>query len=150
MVEMNALLQRIADQTGAGIQSAAVTDDETPPDLIVDFPIKGSERILIQRSATGGAVGLVVASYANVLPSNNRRIGGTIVNRGEADARLLLTTAQLAGAPGTQGAFGSITLKAGGGSWDMRLGPLLWAGNICAAAIKTGAIEVTTLDVVEV
>jgi hypothetical protein len=150
MVGIEELLRRIADQSSAGVQSFAVSDGEVQGDgLEVDFPVVGAKRWLIQRTARGGQIVLPnIAEYVDIAPTDNRRVGGTLVNRGEADAVVVLAPAAQAKAAG--GALGTVFLAAGGGSWDFRLGPLLWCGSICAICSKRGAIETTTLALVAV
>jgi hypothetical protein len=78
-----------------------------------------------------------------VLESNNRRLGGTIVNKGANNIRLILAPPLTAG---SQQGLGEIWLRALGGSWDFLLGSLLWCGSVCAIAESAES----TLTVVEV
>jgi hypothetical protein len=127
---MLSLLQQIASQDGAGIQTLAIAEDEVPAGIEVDFPVEGSRRWIIPRLATGGSFA-VPTTLVSLLASNNRRLGGTIVNKGEHNIRLFLSSPQTAG---TQGGIAEIWLRANGGSWDFRLGSLLWCGSVCAMA----------------
>jgi hypothetical protein len=144
------LLEQAAAEDGPGLQTLAVTEDEVPGGIEVDFPVLGARRWLIPRLATGGSFA-VPSSLVTLLPSNNRRLGGTIVNRGEADCKLFLASPARAA---SQAGLGEIFLTAHGGSWDFRVGSLLWCGSICAIAVPTlvGEVlkEATIASVVEV
>jgi hypothetical protein len=139
---MISLLQQMATQSGEGLQTLAVSDNEVPAGIEVDFPVEGARRWIVPRLATGGAFA-VPTSLVSLLEANNRRLGGTVVNKGENNVRLILASPQTAG---SQQGLGEIWLRANGGSWDFRLGPLLWCGSLCAIA-ELGA---TICSVVEV
>src|SRR5512146_2982482 len=108
------LLEQLATQEGPGLQTLAVTDTEVPGGIEIDFPIPGSRRWLVPRLATGGEFA-IPKTLVSVLAANNRRLGGTIVNRGSADVKLILATPAAAA---SQGGLASIFLTAHGGSWD--------------------------------
>jgi hypothetical protein len=137
-----ALLEQIASESGVGLQTLAVTEDAVNAGIEVDFPIEGGKRWIIPRKAIGGKLA-IPTSITSVLPSNNRRLGGAIVNIGEKPASIFLASALDAG---SQQGLGLIWLRGEGGSWDFRVGSLLWCGSICAIA-EGGA---TTFAVAEV
>lgn len=128
------LLEEIRNGAGPGVQTLAIAEQEVPAGIEVDFPVEGSSRWIVPRLATGGSFEIPgSANPVEILSHNNRRLGGTIVNRGEQD--VMLTLASAATAASAQG-LGQIFLKAGGGSWDFRLGSLLWCGSICGRSLS--------------
>jgi hypothetical protein len=143
-VQIVALLEQIAQQGGAGLQTIAITDQELGGGYEVDFPVEGGKRWLVSRLATGGDFVVPSAELVHLLAANNRRLGGTIVNRGAKPVKLILSTRRAAGAQAT--GLGPIWLQSGGGSWDFRLGSILWCGSVCA--IAEGAES--TVSIVEV
>lgn len=106
-------------------ESVAVSEKAPLPHLQPDFPFEGSSRWLLPRVASGGSFELSAAP-ATVLADNANRLGGTIVNAGEEPATLYLCDAEAAARPA---GVGRIVLIAGG-SWDLRLGNLLWCGSV--------------------
>lgn len=126
----NQLLLDIANASGPGVQTLAITEREVGGGIEVDFPVEGGTRWIIPRLATGGKF-VVPTELVSLLHANNRRLGGTIVNAGEHDVWLFCASSKTAA---TQQGIGPIFLKGGGGSWDFRLGSLLWCGSLCAVA----------------
>lgn len=137
------LLEQIAAQDSAGVQSISVTEIEVKGGVETDFPVPGGRRWLIPRLATGGSFE-VPAELVTILEANNRRMGGTIVNRGGVDILLTLANPDTAA---SQSGLGQIFLKKEGGSWDFRLGPLLWCGSVCAKALEAGGSIATIVEV---
>lgn len=145
-VELNQqtrLLTALLSQQRAGPLEIAV-GDFSQRELVMDsFPVAGSRRALVFRSGAGTDNVPVPAAPAGVLvlPENAGRLGGAIVNSGAAPVILYLTVnaAPTPGAP-------AIWLAASGGSWDFRLGNVLWSGNVSAA----GQGGVSALTVAEV
>lgn len=135
------LLKNIADNSGPGVQTLAITERELGGGVEVDFPVEGGTRWLIPRLATGGSFE-VPEGFVQLLEHNNRRLGGTIVNRGTHDVILILASAQTAS--GQAAGLGEVFLKQGGGSWDFRLGSLLWCGSVCARALGGESIVTIT------
>lgn len=135
----NQLLLDIANASGPGVQTLAITEHELGGGIEVDFPVEGGTRWIIPRLATGGSF-VVPVELVTLLHANNRRLGGTIVNRGAKNIMLFLAGKNTASA--SQG-IGQIWLKAEGGSWDFRLGSLLWCGGV--SAIAEGAESVATI-----
>lgn len=139
----NELLKNIADNSGPGVQTLAVTEREVGGGIEVDFPVEGGTRWLIPRLATGGSFTVPQNEYVRVLEANNRRLGGTIVNRGSSPVILILANPNTAA---SQAGLGELYLSALGGSWDFRLGSLLWCGSVCAY----GDEGESTVSIVEV
>lgn len=137
------LLQQIANSNNTGLQTLAITEREVPAGVEVDFPVEGARRWIIPRTATGGSF-VIPANLVSVLPANNRRLGGTVVNRGELDVLLILASPENASA---QQGLAQVHLRAGGGSWDFRLGSLLWCGSVCAKTLVPGESTLTVAEV---
>lgn len=137
------LLERLATQEGPGLQTLAVTETEVGGGIEADFPVPGSRRWIIPRVATGGRF-KIPNSLVTLLEANNRRLGGTVVNVGEIDVELILANPTTATA---QAGLGSIFLRAGGGSWDFRLGSLMWCGSVCAKALAEAGSVLTVVEV---
>lgn len=137
------LLEQIANGSGPGVQTLAIAEQEVPAGIEVDFPVEGSSRWILPRLATGGSFEIPTAEIVKILRHNNRRLGGTIVNRGENDLTLFLAGPNMA--KSVQG-IGQIFLKSGGGSWDFRLGSLLWCGSVSGIAL----VGTTIATIVEV
>jgi hypothetical protein len=125
------LLRRIANGIGSSPTAMVVTDEAVPPGLHADFQLPGMKRLVIARAPIGGLVNVSSTEFVRVCFANRKRIGGTIVNDGEFPVRLVLAQPEKAAQP----ALSRVYLAKGGGSWDFRLGPLFWAGNISAIAI---------------
>lgn len=136
-----ALLTQIAQDSGAGLQTISIAEQEVQGGLEVDFPVEGSKRWVIPRVASGGSF-VVTEALVLLLSANNRRLGGRITNTGEKNLVLKLASANNANA---NSGIGTITLKPGE-HWDFLLGQMLWCGSICAE----GEGGETKADVVEV
>lgn len=140
----NQLLLDIANASGPGVQTLAITEHELGGGIEVDFPVEGGTRWIIPRLATGGTFGVPTAPVL-LLPANNRRLGGTIVNKGAHNINLFLAGPNTVAASGGAG-IAPVWLKSEGGSWDFRLGSLLWCGSVCATA-ETAESSVTVAEV---
>ncbi len=145
------LLREIATTLRVNPPSLAITDESAPPILNTDYPVKGSSRHVVPRKPVGGLVEVPnISEFVSALIANSNRLGGTIVNRGPADVLLVLAPFQEASTV----AQGPIFLTGDGGSWDFRLGPLLWCGSVSAIALLTKSgeeeFEASELAVVEV
>jgi hypothetical protein len=136
------LLQQAAVESGDGLQTLAITEDEVRGGIEEDFPVEGARRWMIPRLATGGSF-TVPLTLVKLLDSNNRRLGGTIVNKGANNISLILAPPLTAG---SQLGLGEVWLRALGGSWDFRVGSLLWCGSVCARA-EGGESTVTIAEV---
>lgn len=122
-----ALLAQMLDQMGTSPITVAVTDTEVSPGAEVEFPVPGTARQTIKRITAGGVVVPDTAAVTLVVPSDNRRLGGTIINMDTAAGVTLLLAD-----PNQTAGVARIWLAPGGGAWDMRLGNLLWCGNVSA------------------
>lgn len=140
---LNEVMDLILEALDVRTEQICITDQSPEPGLQKDFPTPGSQRWIINRLATGGNVEIPEAIDTDVLVGNPNRIGGTIVNKG---AKPVLLTLAKANAAKAQEGLAEIWLVAEGGSWDFRLGNLLWSGSISAKAEGGASI----LKVVEV
>lgn len=129
-----ALLREIRDGVRGSATNIAITEEAINPILTQDFPVPGGQRWLIPRQPTGGIVALAEGVPTDVLVANRSRIGGSLVNEGKVDVRLFLVSAEVAAA-GSAG-HGTLWLGKNGGTWDFRLGTLVWGGSICAQPVE--------------
>lgn len=109
--------------------------------VLDNFPVAGAKRVLVRRTGNGADTFPVPTTGALVLPDNAGRLGGTIVNSGANPVILYLCDGGAA-RPGSP----AIYLAANGGSWDFKLGNLLWCGNVSAVA-QTAASTLTVAEV---
>lgn len=131
-------LGRIVRQLAAQPGVLAVSDETAPPGIVADFPVDGAERLIVQRAATQLSVE-ASTTLQLALPSNVKRLGLTIVNRGTVGATVCLSD--------NSGAAGQgIWLAPNGGAWDGRLGNMLWCGNISLIA-DSGTTDVSVVEV---
>lgn len=95
-----------------------------------DSPVRGKTRLSISDRRVTGNDGLTLTAAAAallVVPELPGRLGGSIVNSGANPVTLYLS------APGrAQTGVGALWLAANGGSWDFRLGNVLWCGPVSA------------------
>jgi hypothetical protein len=143
----NALLREYTQEFNAQILELCVTDREPAQLLMRNFPVPCANRLIVRRQGQGGATTLSAGVQTPVLLANENRLGGVISNSGAASAIIFLTQDLLNATTGTPLTVGTpqIFLAAAGGTWDFRLGNLLWCGTITALS-ATG----TTLLVAEV
>lgn len=132
------LLEQIANQSGDGLQTLGIAENEVNGGIEADFPVEGARRWIVPRLATGGTFA-VPEGLVSLLPANNRRLGGKIVNIGEADVTLTLASPQDAAA---QQGLAQIRLKKEGGEWDFLLGSLLWCGSVCARGVAASSVTI--------
>lgn len=123
------------------VQQIAVTDDSAVPSIQKDFPVKGAQRWILNRTPDGRNLPLPEAVKTLVLPSNVNRLGGQLVNMGAKNLILFLAKPSQLNA-GTA----TIILNANGGAWDFRLGNLFWSGSVTAEPIG-GASEISIAEV---
>lgn len=140
---LNEVMDLILEALDTRTEQLCVTDISTDPGLQKDFPVKGAQRWVVHRLAVGGLRELVAATPTDILPANVNRLGGTIVNQGATTVILTLATAATDAA---QEGLAEIVLEPAGGSWDFRLGNLLWCGSVSAEALA-GAGKVTVAEV---
>lgn len=125
----SALLGAILTALRSESLETAVADFQHRQMVLEGFPVTGSKRVLVYRTGSGNDNLPVPTTGVLVVQSNSGRFGGTIVNSGASTVILYLCSAGVAtpGAP-------AIYLAANGGSWDFRLGNMLWCGSVSAVA----------------
>lgn len=138
---LNEVMDLILEALDTNVEQICVTDDSSQPGLQKDFPVKGAQRWIIDRTPDGRNLPLENGVITPVLPANVNRLGGTLVNNGEKAITLYLAKPSQINA-GTA----TIILSANGGSWDFRLGNLFWCGSVTAKAVG-GASEVSIAEV---
>jgi hypothetical protein len=146
MGEHTPLLASILSELRASTLEVGVGDQKFRQMVLDQFPVAGCKRIIAYRTGNGtDAQAVATATYAApinglVIPANEARLGGAIVNIGTVAVNLYLTDrpVPVVGVPALQ--------LAAGGSWDFRLGSLVWCGNVSAVATST----TSTLTVAEV
>jgi hypothetical protein len=134
------LLHAMLEQLRSGVQQIAVGDNEHQELVMSSFPVAGAKRIILRRVGAGGVIA-VPTTGVRIMSGNVARLGGTVVNSGSNPVILYLTKD-----PAVLQGYPAIWLAASGGAWDLRLGNLLWYGNIVAVA-QTGATTVTVAEV---
>lgn len=139
-----ALLREIRNGVRGSAINIAITEEAINPLLTQDFPVPGAQRWLIPRQPTGGSIALAEGVPTDVLFANRSRIGGSLVNEGEQNVRLFLVNALVAAA-GKSG-HGTLWLAKNGGSWDFRLGTLVWGGSISAQPVA-GKSSIAVVEV---
>lgn len=129
------LLEQAAGQTESDPAMLCVTDDEAPPQVVTkDFPYEGSVRAIVQRTPV--AVRVPPLGVEGLLCDVNvNRLGGTIVNKAAAGLTIFFCNEA-----GPQAGDGSIWI-APNGTWDFKLGNLLWCGHVYGRP-DSGAITV--------
>lgn len=132
------ILERLSND-----QTIAVSDSKAPIGPLDHFPSPDARRYALRRPSTGGQKALSAGVITDIVEANYHRLGGTIVNRGAVPVTLFLANAARASG---EGGVGQLYLVQNGGSWDFRLGNLLWAGSVAAIA-EAGA---STLAIVTV
>lgn len=138
---VRALLEALLAEARAELLEVAVADVQARELVLDQFPVPGAKRAIAYRTGSGADVFAVPTTGVLVLQANESRLGGTIVNSG-ANAVLLYLTNTGAATPGRP----AIWLAASGGSWDFRLGNILWSGSVSAVA----QVSASTLSVAEV
>lgn len=141
------LLEALLAQARSGVLEVAVTDAERRQLVLDQWPVVGAKRIVAYRTGNGSdSVAVATATISTpatqiVLGGNEGRIGGQIVNNGSNAIILYLTDrpVPVEGVP-------AIYLAAAGGSWDFRLGNVLWCGNVSAVA-QTSAGTLTIAEI---
>jgi len=146
--EQTPLLAAILAELRSGALEASVSDGHRRELILNKFPITGARRALVYRTGNGGdgvpVLATGAAQGALVLPSNQARLGGRIVNSGTNPVILYLTERPVptTGVP-------AIFLAGGGAAastWDFRLGNVCWCGNVSAL----GQGGTSTLTIAEI
>lgn len=140
--EQTPILASILAELRSGVLQIGAADVRARELVLDQFPVPGSKRVLPYRTGNGSdGLAIGTTGLTLVIAANEGRLGGMIVNAG-ANAVILYLTERNAPAEGIP----AIWLAASGGSWDFRLGNVLWCGNVSAIAI-TAASSLTVAEV---
>jgi hypothetical protein len=140
------LLSSLLAEARSDTLNLAVGDFNGQEITLEKFPVSGIKRLCIRRTGFGFPSFPVTTTPVVAVPVNEGRLGGTIVNTG-ANAVFLYLGAQITDAvPQPEAGIPVIWLVANGGSWDFRLGNVLWAGSVTVVA----AAATSTLTIAEV
>lgn len=99
-------------------------------------PHKGIRRTIAQRTAIAPMNTSIPTNGAPIFPDNPNRFGGAVINTGTSPLLIVLGVdfTGLSGSPfeGSTGpgGYGTLWLAANGGSWNMKLTDVLWAGSV--------------------
>lgn len=139
---LDQVLGLLLEATDTRIGQLAVTNISTDPGLQKDFPVKGAQRWVLHRIASGGTVLFAAATPTDILKGNVNRLGGLISNFGAVPVILTLASAAT---DASQEGLGEIAIPAGG-TWNFKLSEAVWCGEINAEAIGgEGKITVTEI-----
>lgn len=141
LARLELLLELLLQQFEGDPALVCVVDDEAPPQVISkDFPYEGATRAIVQRTPLAPPSQVPPASAGSVLlfDVNVNRLGGMIVNKSTVGLTLVFGREYRAG-------MGMIWL-APNGSWDFKLGNLLWCGHVLgipdSLAVSVAGVEV--------
>jgi len=130
--EVTVLLAALLAEARSDTIEVGVSDAYGREIVLDQFPVAGAKRVLAYRTGNGfDAFNAVTSPGSLLLPANEARLGLIVVNTGANAVILYLADQPRKGAV-------AVWLAAGGGSWDGRLGNVLWSGNVYAVA-QTGA-----------
>lgn len=135
-----AKLTSILAELRTSVEQLAVGNMEQQQLVLEEFPVARSRRVIARRTGNGVDNLAVTAGFpaTHVIESNAARLGGAIVNSGSAAVVLYLAHK---GDLLTNGeGWPAIWLAAAGGSWDFRLGNVMWCGSVAAAAATGGSV----------
>lgn len=135
------LLHALLAESRSDLLEIAVADVQQRELVLDQFPVPGSKRAIVFRTGNGTDNLAVPTTGVLVLPDNASRLGGTIVNSATNPVILYLCATGKA-TPGVP----AIWLAANGGSWDFRLGNVIWGGSVSAVA-QIGASTITVAEV---
>lgn len=121
------LLASILSELRSGVIEVAVGDMKHREMILDQFPVAGSKRVIAYRTGGGFDFLSVPTAGTLALAANASRLGLTLINSGTSAIVLYLSDALRPGVP-------AVWLAANGGSWDGRLGNVLWCGNVFAVA----------------
>jgi hypothetical protein len=135
------LLRALVAEDRTDIFDIAVADNHHGGLVMDNWPVAGSKRVIVNRTTVGTDSLQVPTTGIQAISTNVGRLGGAIVNYGTNPVILYLWDGATA-RPGK----GAIWLAAAGGSWDFRLGNVLWSGNVTAVA-QGGTSTLTVCEV---
>jgi hypothetical protein len=143
LAETNRLLRGLLTQEQNEIQELCVTDREPPEQRMENFPLPGACRLIVRRPGAGGTFAVPINTPTSILAANENRLGGRITGDPANPVTLYLSSDLLQPGSGTplNNAAAQIRLPAGG-AWDLKLGDVLWCGNVIAVAAVASTVSV--------
>jgi hypothetical protein len=140
------LLAALLAEARADTLDLAVGDFNMQETMLEHFPVAGIKRLCVRRTGFGFPSYPVTTTPTLAVPYNEGRLGGSIVNTGTNPVLLYLTAQELDVTVQPEAGIPCIWLAGSGGSWDFRLGNVLWAGSVTVAATTA----TSTLAIAEV
>lgn len=141
LAQQTELLHTLVEHARTDLLQIAIGDMDAQELMLSNFPVAGSKRVIARRTGNGFDTLAVPTTGVLVLPANEGRVGGQIVNSG-ANAVILYLWEGGTAKPGIP----AIWLAPNGGSWDFRLSNIPWVGNVTAVA-QTAASTLTVAEV---
>lgn len=133
------LLEGLLAQERYEILQVVVGDFDRRESVLLDSPGTRAKRLLIPRFGQGNSNLAVPATITEICEQDEGRLGGLIVNTGTFPIRLYFTIPGKLGGVGAaapaQAPHACTTLNAAGGSFDFRLGNVLYGGTVCAHGV---------------
>lgn len=144
LAETHRLLRELVREDRARIEQLCVTDREPAQAAMENFPTAGVRRLIVRRAGAGGLYNIAAGTPTPVLAPNEARLGGQVTVSGAGAVVLYLAGDLLT--PGGANPLGAgapqLWLAGNGGSWDLRLGGLLWCGSVIAVAAAGSSVTV--------
>lgn len=123
LARIELLLELMSQQVESDPAMLCVTDDDAPPQVLTkDFPYEGSVRAILLRSPIA-QMPIAPASGGLLFDTNVNRLGGMLVNKAVVGLTIFFCEV------GPTAGDGSIWIPPNG-TWDFKLGNLLWCGHI--------------------
>lgn len=145
LAEQTAVLHALLAATRAGVLNIAVADNIQSELVMNEFPVSGAKRVIARRYGNGSDSFAVPTTGVQILPVNEARLGGVIVNAGANPVILYLTSQTTSAQSLPFKGKPALWLAASGGSWDFRAGNVTWCGAVFGVAQTAG----TTITVAE-
>lgn len=141
--QLTAHRQMLAALLGAeryNILQITVGNFDRRESVLLDSPGQGARRLIVPRYGQGqNGLAIPSATVTEVCEQDEGRFGGLIVNTGANPVRLYLCPPGDIGGPGSalsgQATQRPATYLAPLGSFDFRLGNILYGGTVCAAGV---------------
>jgi hypothetical protein len=110
---------------------------------IPDFPVAGGRRVVLGTPGFGATVTLAATVGQLLVPAQETRHGGQLVNSGANPVTVYLcTVGEL-----TSGLLNvpQFVLEAAGGAWDFTISGLVWVGDVCGLSTSGSTVTVATV-----
>ena len=138
--DIRLLLRQMVKSQATDLQRIAVTNEGRRGVILENWPpYTSDQRVLVPNGSNGGTYTLTANAPLSIVQSEDARLGGLITAIGPTAITLYL---------GSLGDYqanqqrGIVYLGNVGSSWNLRLGEILWAGDI--VAVSTGASQLVT------